>query len=68
MSATLSMFPSTVPRKSYAKISDVLEVPNLVQIQLNSYRQFCDQQPNKDKPEEKGGLRSLLDEISPIEE
>ncbi len=68
MSATLSMFPSTVPRKSYAKISDVLEVPNLVQIQLNSYRQFCDQQPNKDKPEEKGGLRSLLDEISPIED
>ncbi|MQY55103.1 MAG: DNA-directed RNA polymerase subunit beta [Dehalococcoidia bacterium] len=62
------MFPSAVPRKSYAKISDVLAVPNLVQIQLNSYRQFCDQQPNKDKPEEKGGLRSLLDEISPIED
>jgi len=68
VSSTFSMFPSTVPRKSYAKISDVLEVPNLVQIQLNSYRQFCDQQPNKDKPEEKGGLRSLLDEISPIED
>ncbi len=68
MSPTFSMFPSAVPRKSYAKISHVLEVPNLVQIQLNSYRQFCDQQPNKDKPEEKGGLRSLLDEISPIED
>ena len=68
MSSTFSVFPSTVPRKSYAKISDVLEVPNLVQIQLNSYRQFCDRQPNKDKPEEKGGLRSLLDEISPIED
>ncbi|MBA7469781.1 DNA-directed RNA polymerase subunit beta [subsurface metagenome] len=68
MSPTFSMFPSAVPRKSYAKISDVLAVPNLVQIQLNSYRQFCDQQPNKDKPEEKGGLRSLLDEISPIED
>jgi len=68
VSPTFSMFPSAVPRKSYAKISHVLEVPNLVQIQLNSYRQFCDQQPNKDKPEEKGGLRSLLDEISPIED
>ncbi|MCK4964653.1 MAG: DNA-directed RNA polymerase subunit beta, partial [Dehalococcoidia bacterium] len=45
-----------------------MEVPNLVQIQLNSYRQFCDQQPNKDKPEEKGGLRSLFDEISPIQD
>ncbi len=68
MSSTFSVFPSAVPRKSYAKISDVMEVPNLVQIQLNSYRQFCDQQPNKDKPEEKGGLRSLFDEISPIQD
>jgi len=68
VSSTFSMFPNAVPRKSYAKISDVLAVPNLVQIQLNSYRQFCDQQPNKDKPEEKGGLRSLFDEISPIED
>ncbi len=68
MSSTFSVFPNAVPRKSYAKISDVLEVPNLVQIQLNSYRQFCDQQPNKDNPEEKGGLRSLFDEISPIQD
>jgi DNA-directed RNA polymerase subunit beta len=62
------VFPNAVPRKSYAKISDILEVPNLVQIQLNSYRQFCDQQPNKDNPKEKGGLRSLFDEISPIQD
>ncbi|KPJ53018.1 MAG: DNA-directed RNA polymerase subunit beta [Dehalococcoidia bacterium DG_18] len=68
MSSTFSVFPNAVPRKSYAKISDVLDVPNLVQIQLDSYRQFCDQHPNKDNPEEKGGLRSLFDEISPIQD
>jgi len=56
------------PRKSYAKIADVLEMPHLIHIQLNSFRWFCDRQPDKEKPEEKGGLRSLFDEISPIQD
>jgi len=60
--------PKAVPRKSYSKISHVLEVPNLIQIQLDSYRWFCDQRPNRENPEEKGGLRSLFDEISPIQD
>ena len=41
--------------KSYAKIPDVLELPNLVQVQLQSFYWFKEQ-----------GLRDLLDEISPI--
>lgn len=45
------------PRKSYAKISHILEVPNLIQIQLNSLRWF-----------QQEGLRPLFDEISPIQD
>ncbi len=43
--------------KSYAKIPDVLELPNLVQVQLQSFRWFKEE-----------GLRDLLDEISPIQD
>jgi DNA-directed RNA polymerase subunit beta len=60
--------PKAVPRTSYGKISHVLEVPNLIQIQLDSYRWFCDPQPDRKNPDEKGGLRALFDEISPIED
>ena len=45
------------PRKSYAKVSDVLEVPHLVHIQLDSYRWF-----------QETGLRELFREISPIQD
>jgi DNA-directed RNA polymerase subunit beta len=68
LSAIFPLSSKAVPRKSYARIPHVLEVPNLIQIQLNSYRRFCDAQPDKDNPEDKGGLRSLFDEISPIED
>jgi DNA-directed RNA polymerase subunit beta len=56
------------PRKSYSKIAHVLELPRLVQVQLDSFRRFCDQQPNKDSPDDKGGLRTLFDEVSPIQD
>ena len=56
------------PRKSYSKIAHVLELPNLVQVQLDSFRRFCDQQPNPDNPDDKGGLRTLFDEVSPIQD
>jgi len=62
------MQQKTSARKSYSKIAHVLDVPNLIQIQLNSFCWFCDRQPNKERPEEKGGLRSLFDEISPIQD
>ena len=42
-------------KKSYARISDVLELPQLIEVQLNSFEVFC-----------KEGLRELFDEISPI--
>ena len=46
-----------VPRKSYAKLPEVLEVPNLLKIQTDSFRWF-----------QEHGLRHLLEEISPIED
>ncbi|MGQ9599054.1 MAG: DNA-directed RNA polymerase subunit beta [Anaerolineae bacterium] len=48
--------PNQVRRKSYARIPDVLSLPNLIEVQLNSYRWFQEE-----------GLRELFDEISPIE-
>src|SRR6195256_5122686 len=43
------------PRHNYGKISDRLEVGNLIQTQLDSFRWFCTE-----------GLRELFDEINPI--
>ena len=42
-------------RKRYARIPEVLPIPNLIQLQLDSSRWFIEH-----------GLRELLDEISPI--
>jgi len=47
----------SVSRKSYARLPQILEVPNLLKIQTDSYRWFQEQ-----------GLRQLLEEISPIED
>jgi DNA-directed RNA polymerase subunit beta len=46
-----------VPRKSYARLPQILEVPNLLKIQTDSFHWFQEQ-----------GLRHLLEEISPIED
>src|ERR1700704_4228907 len=43
------------PRHNYGKISDRLEVGNLIQTQLDSFRWFCTE-----------GLRELFNEINPI--
>ncbi len=48
---------SLIPRKSYAKLPQILDVPNLVTIQLEPFRWFQEE-----------GLRLLLDEISPIKD
>jgi DNA-directed RNA polymerase subunit beta len=48
--------PNQSRRKSYARIPDVLPLPDLIEVQLDSYRWFQDE-----------GLRELFDEISPIE-
>jgi len=46
-----------VPRKSYARLPQILEVPNLIKVQTDSFRWFQEK-----------GLRQLLEEISPIED
>ena len=43
--------------KSYARIAHVLDMPNLVQVQLDSFRWF-----------QREGLRELFDEISPVQD
>jgi len=43
--------------KSYAKIPQIMEMPNLIKVQLDSYGWFV-----------REGLRELLDEISPIQD
>ncbi|MGD2206907.1 MAG: DNA-directed RNA polymerase subunit beta, partial [Anaerolineae bacterium] len=52
----MSRMPNRPQRKSYARIPDVLPLPHLIQVQLDSYRWFQEE-----------GLRELFDEISPIE-
>ncbi len=42
--------------KTYARIPDVLRLPSLIEVQLDSFKWFVEQ-----------GLRELFDEISPIE-
>ena len=44
-------------RKRYARIPEVLPIPDLIELQLQSFRWFID-----------NGLRELLDEISPIQD
>ena len=43
------------PRKSYARIRDVYELPRLIEVQLDSFRWFQTE-----------GLQELFDEVSPI--
>jgi DNA-directed RNA polymerase subunit beta len=54
-SSTLSR--AAASRKRYARIPEVLPVPNLIELQLESFRWFVDK-----------GLRELFDEISPIKD
>ena len=48
---------TSLARKRYARIPEVLPVPNLIELQLESFRWFIDR-----------GLRELFDEISPIKD
>ncbi len=43
------------PRKSYARIRDVYELPRLIEVQLDSFRWFQTE-----------GLQELFEEVSPI--
>ncbi len=44
-------------RKSYAKLPEVLEIPSLIRVQLDSYRMFLEE-----------GLKELFAEVSPIQD
>ncbi|WP_128896442.1 DNA-directed RNA polymerase subunit beta [Longirhabdus pacifica] len=44
-------------RRSYARINEVLEIPNLIEIQKKSYEEFLDR-----------GLREMFRDISPIQD
>ncbi len=48
---------AAAPRKSYARIPEVLPIPNLIELQLQSFNWFIE-----------NGLRELFDEISPIQD
>ena len=57
----LSLDPARAPfapeRKRYARIPEVLPIPNLIELQLESFRWFLQH-----------GLRELFDEISQIQD
>jgi DNA-directed RNA polymerase subunit beta len=44
-------------RRSYARIKEVLELPNLIEIQTSSYQEFLNE-----------GLREMFQDISPVED
>ena len=48
---------ASLERKRYARIPEVLPIPNLIELQLDSFNWFIE-----------NGLRELLDEISPIQD
>ncbi len=55
---SMSRSPDSIPpSKSYAKLPRVLEVPNLIKIQLDSFQRF-----------QENGLKQLLEEVSPIKD
>ena len=53
-------------RKNYAKIEECYKLPNLLEIQLDSYRDFLQADVAKSK-RENTGLESAFREIFPIE-
>jgi DNA-directed RNA polymerase subunit beta len=48
---------SLVQRKSYARLPQIMEVPDLIEIQIDSFRWFMEE-----------GLHAVLEEISPIDD
>ncbi|SFF00888.1 DNA-directed RNA polymerase subunit beta [Alteribacillus iranensis] len=57
MTGQLIQFGRHRHRRSYARINEVLELPNLIEIQTASYQWFLDE-----------GIREMFQDISPIED
>ena len=55
--AIVAAFERRKAEKSFAKLSDIIVVPNLIQVQLDSFRWFQEE-----------GLKELFEEISPIQD
>ncbi len=55
--ASLSLRDPSAARRSYARLPEVLEVPNLIQVQVDSFKWLLDE-----------GLKELFDEVSPIQD
>ena len=53
-------------RKNFGKLTDALEAPDLIEIQLNSYKDFL-QQNVAPSSRKKTGLQSVLSEAFPVE-
>jgi DNA-directed RNA polymerase subunit beta len=55
----------TIRRKSYSKIQEVMELPNLLSVQLDSFKNFlqADVQPSQRKDD---GLQKVFKEVFPI--
>jgi DNA-directed RNA polymerase subunit beta len=49
--------PTPLPIHAYARLSQVMEVPNLIEIQLDSFQWFQEE-----------GIKNLMEEISPIKD
>ena len=57
MTGQLVQYGQHRQRRSFARISEVLELPNLIEIQTASYEWFLEE-----------GLREMFQDISPIED
>ena len=57
MTGQLVQYGQHRQRRSFARISEVLELPNLIEIQTASYEWFLEE-----------GLREMFKDISPIED
>ncbi len=68
MTTARSLAPvrSAVPslRKDYSQIPEIISIPNLIQVQLDSFRWFIGGPDTASRAD--SGLRELFDEISPI--
>ncbi len=55
--AHTGMRMSPIPRKSYAKLSRIQDIPNLIEVQLDSFLRLQEE-----------GIKQLLEEVSPIKD
>lgn len=58
--------PSLIERKSFGKIQDAMDLPNLVEIQIRSYQEFL-QTDRLKKRRKRQGLEAVFQEAFPIE-